>query len=367
MKTINSTPRKDGFRLPAEFEPHAGCWMLWPERPDGWTFGAKPAQRAYTAVASAIGRFEPVTVGVSAQQFLNARQLLPDYVRVVELSANDAWARDCAPLFVVNAQGLVRGVDWEFNGWGGSYYNSSHLDNLVPRKILELERLDRYKADMVLEGGSIHVDGQGTLITTESCLLNPNRNPHLAQEEIEAQLKEYLNVDKIIWLSRGVYLDNTAGHVDNLCCFIRPGVVALTWTDDTLDPQHEISLEVYEQLKAATDARGRKLEIHKIHQPDPLYVTQEEVENLDIIETTKPRRAGDRLTASYLNFYIANGGIIAPLFNDRVHDWAALETLQKLFPNREVIGIQSRDINFGGGNIHCITMQQPTGQRPLYQ
>jgi agmatine deiminase len=359
MKTINSTPRQDGFRMPAEFEPHAGCWMLWPERTDGWPFGAKRAQRAYTAVASAIGRFEPVTVGVSGQQFLNARRLLPAYVRLVELSTDDAWARDYAPTFVVNGQGIVRGVDWKFNGWGGSYYASSHLDNLIARKILELERLDRYQAEMVLEGGSIHVDGEGTLITTESCLLNPNRNPSLSKEEIEAKLQEYLHVRKIIWLSRGVYLDNTAGHVDNLCCFIRPGVVALTWTDDTSDPQYGISVEAYEQLKAATDARGRKLEIHKIHQPDPLYVTEEEIENLDLIETTKPRQARDRLTASYINFYIANGGVVIPLFNDRRHDWEALETLQKLFPDREVVGVQSRDINIGGGNIHCITMQQP--------
>lgn len=362
MNTINSTPRKDGFWMPGEFEPHAGCWMLWPERTDWWPFGAKPAQRAYAAVASAIGRFEPVTVGVSSQQFLNARHLLPDYVRVVEMSFDDAWVRDTGPAFVVNAQGLVRGVDWGFNSWG-EVFRSYQMDNLIARKMLELERVDRYKTGMVLEGGSIHVDGKGTLITTESCLLNPNRNPRLTQEEIEGYLKEYLNVDKIIWLSRGVYLDSTAGHVDNLCRFIRPGVVALTWTDDTSDPQYEISLEVYEQLKAATDARGRKLEIHKIHQPDPLYLTKEESESIDLSETMPLRQAGRRLTASYINFYIANNGVVAPLFNDVAHDWAAIETLQKLFPNREVVGVPSRDILVGGGNIHCITMQQPrTGQ-----
>jgi agmatine deiminase len=236
---------------------------------------------------------------------------------------------------------------------------------MVARKILELERLDRYKADMVLEGGSIHVDGEGTLLTTKECLLNPNRNPSLSQEEIETYLKEYLNVDKIIWLSRGVHLDNTAGHVDNLCRFIRPGVVALTWTDDTSDPQYEISLEIFEQLKAATDARGRRFEIHKIHQPDPIFVTQEESENLDLIETTKVRRPGDRLPASYINFYMANGGIIAPLFNDPAHDSVALQKLQKLFPNREIIGVSSRDIIIGGGNIHCITMQQPQASHHL--
>jgi agmatine deiminase len=365
MKTLNSTPRQDGFWMPGEFEPHAGCWMLWPERPDGWPFGAKPAQRAYVAVASAIARFEPVTVGVSGQQFLNARRLLPDHIRVVEMSSNDAWARDYAPTFVVNAQGLVRGVDWEFNGWGNSYYTPYHLDNLVARKILEVERLGRYHTDMILEGGSIHVDGEGTLMVTEQCLLNPNRNPTLSREEIEANLKEYLNVDKIIWLSRGVYRDTTAGHVDNLCCFIRPSVVAMNWTDDASDPQYETSLEVYAQLKAATDARGRKLEIHKIHQPDPIHVTKEEEVNLDLIETTKFRRAGDRLPASYINFYIANGGVVVPQFNDPVYDRAAVASLQQLFPNREVVGILSRDILIGGGNIHCITMQQPRVGYPL--
>ncbi len=356
---LNSTPRQDGFWMPGEFEPHAGCWMLWPERTDGWPFGAKPAQRAFASVAAAIARFEPVTVGVSGRQFLNARRLLPDSVRVVELSANDAWARDYAPTFVINSARRVRGVDWEFNGWGESYYTPYHLDNLVARKMVELERLDYYQPGMVLEGGSIHVDGEGTLITTEQCLLNPNRNPGLTRDDIEARLKDYLNVDKIIWLSQGVYGDNTAGHVDNLCCFIRPGVVAMTWTDDTSDPQYEISREIYEQLKATPDARGRRLEIHKFHQPDPLFVTQEEEENLDLNEMTKPHRAGDRLPASYLNFYIANGGIVAPQFNDRDHDRATLDSLQKLFPNREVIGIPSRDILVGGGNIHCITMQQP--------
>jgi agmatine deiminase len=147
--------------------------------------------------------------------------------------------------------------------------------------------------------------------------------------------------------------------VDNLCCFIQPGVVAMTWTDDASDPQYEISLEIYEQLKASTDSRGRKFEIHKIHQPDPLYMTAEEIDNLDIIETTKARRVGDRLTASYINFYMANGGVVVPLFDDPRHDAAALETLQTLFPRREIIGIPSRAINIGGGNIHCITMQQP--------
>lgn len=359
MVLINSTPRKDGFRMPGEFEPHAGCWMLWPERPDNWRLGAKPAQRAFAAVAAAIAQFEPVTMGVSRDQFLNARRMLPSRVRVVEMSYNDAWMRDCGPTFVVNDEGEVRGVDWDFNAWGGLYFPWDQ-DALVARKVLEIERIDRYKADMVLEGGSIHVDGEGTLLVTEECLLNPNRNPQLTKEEIEENLREYLNVETIIWLGRGVYLDESSGHVDNLCCFIRPGIVALTWTNDKSDPQCEISLDAYERLRAATDAKGRKFEIHKIHQPGPIYITKEESEGVDVVEGTLPRKEGDRLAGSYINHHIANGGVVVPTFGDP-HDQAALEALQKLFPDRKVVGVPAREILLGGGSIDCITQQQPRG------
>nr|MBC7245736.1 agmatine deiminase [Chloroflexota bacterium] len=361
--TLASTPREDGFRMPAEFEMHAGCWMLWPERPDVWRLGAKPAQRAFAAVAIAIAQYELVTVGVSSKQFLHARCILPGHIRVVEISYNDCWMRDCGPTFVVNDKGEVRGVDWEFNAWGGlngGAYFPWDQDELVARKVLEIERVERYKAPMVLEGGSIHVDGEGTLLTTEECLLNPNRNPHMKKEEIEENLRRYLGVEKIIWLGRGVCGDETSGHVDNLCCFIRPGMVALTWTDDRSDPQYEISCDAYERLRAATDAKGRRLQIHKIHQPGPLYVTQEESKGIDFVEGTRCRKAGDRLPASYINFYIANDGVIVPTFNDP-HDEEALRGLQELFPTRKVVGVSSREILLGGGNIHCITQQQPRG------
>lgn len=363
MALINSTPRRDGFRMPGEFEPHAGCWMLWPERPDNWRLGAKPAQRAFVDVATAIAQFEPVTIGVSRSQFLNARHMLPDRVRVVEMSYNDSWMRDCGPTFVVNDKGSVRLVDWDFNAWGGlegGLYFPWDLDDLVPRKVAEIERIDHYKAAIVLEGGSIHVDGEGTLLATEECLLNPNRNPNLAKEEIEHALQEYLNVEKIIWLGRGVHMDETDGHVDNLCCFVRPGVVALTWTDDTSDPQHDISLDAYERLKSATDAKDRELEIHKIHQPDPIYITEKESAGVDAVEGTLPRQPGDRMAGSYINFYIANGGVVVPVFDDS-HDPTALQTVQALFPERKVVGVRAREILLGGGNIHCITQQQPAG------
>jgi agmatine deiminase len=363
MALINGTPREDDFRMPGEFEPHAGCWMLWPERPDNWRLGAKPAQRAFAAVATAIAQFEPVTVGVSKEQFLNARRMLPGHVRVVEMSYTDAWIRDCGPTFVVDDRGVTRGVDWDFNAWGGldgGVYFPWDQDALVARKVLEIERLDRYKPDVVLEGGSIHVDGEGTLLVTEECLLNPNRNPHLGREEIEETLRAYLNVETVIWLDRGIYLDETSGHVDNLCCFARPGLVALTWTDDSSDPQYRVSLDAYERLRAATDAKGRGFEIHRIHQPEPITITKEESEGVDTVEGTLPRKEGDRLPGSYINFYIANGGVVMPTFDDP-YDRAAFETLERLFPERRVVGVPAREILLGGGNIHCITQQQPLG------
>jgi agmatine deiminase len=361
--TINSTPKNDGFRMPGEFEPHAGTWILWPERTDNWRLGAKPAQKVFVEVAKAIAQFEPVTVGVSPAQFLNARNMLPDHIRVVEMSSNDSWVRDCGPTFVVNDKGAVRGIDWDFNAWGGldgGLYFPWDQDDLVPQKILDIERLDRYKAPMVLEGGSIHVDGEGTLLTTEECLLNPNRNPDMTKEEIEETLKEYLNLEKIIWLDKGVYNDETNGHVDNIVTFVRPGVVALTWTDDKDDPQYEISMDAYKRLSEATDAKGRKLEIHKIHQPGPLYITKEESLGVDSIDGTLPREEGDRMAGSYVNFLICNGGVVVPIFDDS-HDQDALETIQNIFPNRKIVGVAAREILLGGGNIHCITQQQCKG------
>ncbi len=359
-KTIDSTPKRDGFRMPGEFEPHAGTWLLWPERPDNWRLGGKPAQKAFVDVASAIARFEPVTMGVSAAQFLNARNMLPGNIRVVEIANNDSWIRDCGPTFVKNDEGVVRGVDWDFNAWGGldeGLYFPWDLDDLVPQKVLNIENMDRYKAPLVLEGGSIHVDGEGTLLTTEECLLNANRNPNLNKAEIEGYMRDYLNIEKVIWLGKGVYNDETNGHVDNICCFIRPGVVALTWTDDKDDPQYEISQDAYRRLNEAVDAKGRKLEIHKLYQPGPIYLTQEESEGVDVVEGTLPRQKGDRMAGSYINFYIANGGIVFPVFDDP-HDEAAVKQIQSLFPDREVVTVSAREILLGGGNIHCITQQQ---------
>jgi agmatine deiminase len=266
-KTLSTLPLQDGFRMPGEFEAHHGCWMLWPFRLDTWRASALPAQEQFAAVAAAIAQFEAVTVGAAARQYENARRMLPSHIRVVEMSSNDAWMRDTGPTFVVDDRGGVRGVDWRFNAYGGlngGLYFPWDLDDTVARKVLEIEALDRYRAPFVLEGGAIHVDGQGTLIATEECLLNPNRNPALSRQAIENHLRAYLNVERIIWLGKGVFLDETGGHVDNLCCFVRPAEVLLSWTDDTADPQYEISRQALEVLSAARDARGRRLTVHRI-------------------------------------------------------------------------------------------------------
>jgi agmatine deiminase len=359
--TLRSTPAADGFRMPAEFEPHSGCWMAWPERTDNWRLGAKPAQRAFAAVAEAIAASEPVTMAVSERQFEHCRAMLSPEVRVVEVATDDAWFRDIGPTFVVDGKGGRRGVDWRFNAWGGlegGLYFPWDRDDRAAAKVLEIEGVDRYRAPFVLEGGAIHVDGEGTAMATEETLLNRNRNPELSREQVERGLREYLGAEKVLWLERGVFNDETDGHIDNLACFARPGVVLLTWSEEEDDPQRAISREARRRLEAATDARGRELEVVLLPSPGPLTIAAEEAEEVDAVEGTQPRRAGDRLAASYVNFYIANSRIVFPLLDER-YDEEAAEILRGCFPDREAVGVAAREILLGGGNIHCITQQVP--------
>jgi agmatine deiminase len=359
--TLDSAPARDGYRMSGEFEPHSGCWMAWPERPDNWRLGAKPAQRAYATVAEAINVSDPVTMAVSDAQFEHCRSVLSPSIRVVELSTNDAWIRDIGPTFLVNDHGGIRGVDWRFNAWGGlegGLYFPWDRDERAAAKILEIEGVDRYRAPIVLEGGSIHVDGEGTVLATEECLLNPNRNPDLSQEQIERVLLDHLGAEKVIWLGLGVHNDETDGHIDNLACFVRPGVVLLTWTDEESDPQHAISSDALQRLQRATDARGRSLDVIRIPSPGALRINEEEASGVDALAGSVPRRAGDRLAASYVNFYLATNRIVFPLLDART-DVAAAEVLRECFPNREVVGVPAREILLGGGNIHCITQQVP--------
>jgi agmatine deiminase len=362
-KRLSTTPLGDGFYMPAEWGRHIGCWMLWPERSDNWRNGAKPAQHAFAAVAAAIVQGEPVTVCASPAQYVIAREILDPAIRVVEMTSNDSWIRDCGPTFVINNNGAVRGIDWRFNAWGGltdGLYFPWDQDDLVGEKVLEFERDDRYAPDFILEGGSIDVDGEGTVLTTEECLLNPNRNPDKNWAQIQEYLHNYLGVKTVLWLEKGVYNDETDGHIDNFCRFVAPGEVVLTWTDDHSDPQYSISTAAFDRLQDMRDAHGRRLNIHKLHQPNPILITAEEAEGVDKMPGTLSREAGDRLAASYVNFYIANTAIVMPVFNDP-HDQVAIDTLTRLFPTRRIIAVPGREILLGGGNIHCITQQEPLG------
>jgi agmatine deiminase len=296
-------------------------------------------------------------MAASPGQVERARALLPSSVRVVENPSDHAWARDTGPTFVVDGAGGRRGVDWEFNAWGGIYAPWDR-DEEVAARILELEGADRYRAPLVLEGGSVHVDGEGTVLTTEECLLNPNRNPGLSRERIERALLDYLGAEKVVWLGRGVYEDETDGHVDNLACFARPGVVLLSWSEDVGDPQSAISRDALTRLEAATDARGRPFEVVRLPSPGPLTTSAEEAAGVAPRAGTLPRRAGDRLAASYANFYLGSSRVVVPLL-DRRHDDEALEILRGCFPGREVVGVPGREILLGGGNVHCITQQVP--------
>ncbi|MTI14962.1 agmatine deiminase [Sansalvadorimonas verongulae] len=358
--TYSTLPQNDNFRMPGEHEAHAEMWMAWPERSDNWRYGGKPAQQAFVNVAKAIAEVTPVTMAVSAAQYKNARNMLPEKIRVVEMATNDSWMRDIGPSYVVNGEGERRGVDWEFNAWGGlvdGLYFPWDRDDQVAHKICETMRDGHYRAPIVLEGGSIHVDGEGTLYTTEECLLHPSRNPDLSKEEIENVLKDYLAIEKVIWIPQGLYNDETNGHVDNLMHVVKPGEVVLSWTEDNNDPQYEISQAAYKVLSETTDARGRQLTIHKIHIPGPLYIREDEADGIDVCDGME-RTAGERLAGSYTNYLITNNRIILPLLDEKYDD-EARALLTDIYKGYEVVGVDAREILLGGGNIHCITQQVP--------
>lgn len=356
-----TTPKQDGFRMPAEFEEQTQIWMLWPERPDNWRNGAKPAQKAFVNVATAIREFEPITVCASPAQYQNARAQLPKNIRVVEMTSNDSWIRDCGPTFVINDKGDIRACDWTFNAWGGlvdGLYFPWDQDDLVAQKVCEIEGVDSYRTDdFILEGGSISVDGEGTLLTTEMCLLSEGRNSDMTKEEIEAKLKEYLNLEKVIWVKDGIDPYETNGHIDDVACFVRPGEVACIYTDDESHPFYKEAKAAYEQLCEETDAKGRKLKVHKLCvTKKPCYLTG--ADTIDFVEGTLPREEGEVSIASYMNFLIVNGGIILPQYGDE-NDALAVEQVQAMFPDRKVVGVRTEEVAYGGGNIHCITQQQP--------
>ena len=359
---MHTIPSEDGFHMPAEFEKHYGCILIWPHRRDSWQNGGYAARKAFAQLIREISHSEKVIVCARYDDYDSARESLPSEVRVIEMSSDDSWARDVAPTFVTDGI-TIRGIDWGFNAWGGlkdGLYFPWDKDNKMARKLCDQLDCDSYDfRDLILEGGSIHTDGEGTLLTTEECLLSAGRNPELSREEIEQRLCGCLGVTKIIWLKRGIYNDETNGHIDNICAFTAPGEVVLAWTDDKNDPQYEISAENLEILENSVDAAGRKIKVHKLYLPSPVHITAEECEGLDNMDGEPTRTPGERLAASYVNFYISNNSVIVPQFGDE-NDEKALALLRQLFPGRKVTGLKSaRDILICGGNIHCITQQIP--------
>ena len=362
MRTIHSTPKRDGFRMPGEFEPRRQDFLIWPERTDTWRNGGKPAQQVLVDVAKEIIKYDKLTVFCSSGQYENARARLPEAVRVVEMTTDDAWAQDKGPFYVINDKGEMRGVTWGWNAYGGlegGLYFPWKYDSEFAAKLLDLEDYDRYDArNMVLEGGATQVDGQGTLIITENSVLNRNRNPHMTREQVEEYLKEYMNLEKIIWLKDGMAFDETDGHVDDVCFFVRPGVVALSWTDDVNSPHYKPLKAAYDILSSETDARGRRLEIHKIPLPGILHITEEENAGIDISEAAASRAAGLPLAVTYINCYFMNHALLVPQYGDSM-DQIACDLYARLMPDREIIKIWTREWSLCGGNIHCMALQQP--------
>ncbi|CAM4227713.1 agmatine deiminase [Streptococcus penaeicida] len=357
------TPKMQGFRMPAEYEKHHGTLMIWPTRPGSWPFDGLAAKNAFSQIILALADKEEVYLVVERKYLAEAQGYLKDSVHYLDIATNDAWARDTGPTILVNAQNEALAIDWSFNAWGGAYdglYTDYEEDDLLASRFADYLKLPTFDAHpFVLEGGAIHSDGQGTVLVTEACLLSKGRNPHLTKSEIEEALKNYLGADKIIWLPFGIYQDETNEHVDNVCAFVGPAEVLLAWTDDVEDPQYAMSKANCDYLLSQSDALGRSFKIHKLPIPKQTQVIRaEDLPGYAYAAGEEERYLGERLAASYVNFYIANDLVLVPQFND-VNDHLALAILAQLFPDREVKGIQARDILLGGGNIHCITQQIP--------
>ena len=367
-------------RFPAEYEPHLGTLIIWPERPGSWGRDTFAAEKAFMNVITNILRSEKVFLLVSPGKKEYVMDRLADIsdesvqklcgLTVLEMETDDSWARDTGPTFLISREnncGVRRlAVNWTFNAWGGIYdglYADWSRDDRVAKSFASFlgdEILDA--SPFVLEGGSIHSDGEGTLLVTESCLLSPGRNPGMTKEEIEEKLKEVLGADKVLWLPRGIYMDETNEHVDNVAAFIRPGEIVLAWTDNKDDPQYELSCADLEYLAHETDAKGRPLKVHKLPIPDvPVRCNKEDIDNYIFEPGEDEREEGERLAASYVNFYFANGSALVPQFggDNRASDERAVNILKELLPDREIVPIDARAILLGGGNIHCITQQIP--------
>lgn len=341
----------NGWWMPAEWSRHAATWMVWPHNQALWetTWGVTLAQvqQDFARVANAIARFEPVKMVVDPSAAAGAKALCGAGIELIEQAVNDSWCRDSGPSFICHPQQGVAGVSWRFNAWGGK---SAHdLDESLARRVLNDLGLECFGTPLGNEGGAIHVDGEGTLITTESVLLNPNRNPGMTKAEVEAIFARLLGIKKTIWLPGDpdhVTGDMTDGHVDGVCAFARPGVLLVDATHDRGSVYAEVVRENRRALELATDARGRRFEMIELFEATDAVDTEAEV-----------------FCASYTNFYIANGAIIMPAYGIAA-DQIAAGVLAQAFPGREIVPVHINHLAHGGGGVHCITQQQPVQVMP---
>ena len=362
-----TTPRNDSFSLPFEGDKHLGTIVLLPLRADTWREKAEPALKNYKEVIMAIAEHEPVYVGIHPRLY---PRVIEDYegkdnIIPMKIKYNDAWARDTGGLYFTKGN-TIRSVDFRFNAYGGevdglysNYKDDDRLSSVIAKKL----KFKEYShPSFIFEGGAIACDGEGTAIVTEACLLSPGRNPCLSKAEIEEILKEYLGLEKLIWVPHGIVEDETNEHIDNMVAFVKPGVICMAWSDDPNDLQYEYCRQTYDALIRSRDAHNRKLEIHKIPVPSPaLYMSEEEASSIAGGRfNAKARLAQSRLAASYINFYQGEDFVILPAFGVK-EDEIALKIIQKLFKGKKIHQIYSREILLGGGNIHCITMQIPEG------
>jgi agmatine deiminase len=336
-------PARDGFAMPAEWSPHARTWICWPCRIESWggPEGLLRAKQAVARVARAISTFEPVMIAAKPLDAPEAQLATSGKAEIFEVAIDDSWVRDSGPTFVTAEDGRRGAVQWEFNAWGNKYHPWTDDAQLASR-IARHADVRLYSAPLVCEGGALHTDGQGTMLTTDQCLLNSNRNPHLDRQQVEERLALFTGARRVIWLGEGFSDDETDGHVDNIACFVAPGRVLVGVPSARTHPDFAPVMEAIRILSATRDAEGRKFEIVEVEQP----------------LTQRADWRGRPLQASYVNFYLANGGVVMPGFDDR-NDEKAREIVAACFPGRDILQIQALDIVEGGGGIHCITQQEP--------
>lgn len=335
---VGQTPKERGYHMPPEWAPHKRCWMAWPYREDLWR-DVDATRRAFADVARAVRRFEPVAMVTHPDHVDSARSYCGPHIDLVEIEINDSWTRDSGPTFLVNGRGGLGGTAWRFNAWGNKH-RPWFSDSRLGERILRHAGAAAYRSPLVFEGGALHVDGEGTVITTETVVFNDNRNPGISRDEAEQEICHALGAEKVVWLPGDPDEYETNGHVDGIACFVKPGVVLYETNPDPADPHSRILKENLAALRRATDARGRPFEL----------VAIDEAFDVDA--------EGDIFCRSCVNFYIANGGIVAPSYGAASDD-RTRGLLVSLFPQREVVLVDISAIAPGGGGIHCITQQQP--------